>query len=174
MDAFCRHFIQLKTLFDEVELFEDFMLVFANNLLRDSIYGTMWRVSIGAALSLLDAVTDLYVIGTYYREGLNDKAGTMVSMITFNMVFQIVIVLGQYRKKSWKVKVKEILICLFLLRAPVDAYRVSTNYIDEDVAVNPLKEMIFNKVRNLFRVSVRQPGFSSGYFLVPFRPILIC
>ena len=35
LDAWRRHFVQLKMLFVEVEGFEEFMLVFANNLLRD-------------------------------------------------------------------------------------------------------------------------------------------
>ena len=35
LDAWRRHYVQLKKLFDEAEGCEEFMLVFANNLLRD-------------------------------------------------------------------------------------------------------------------------------------------
>ena len=35
LDAWRRHYVQLEKSFDEVEGFEEFMLVFANNLLRD-------------------------------------------------------------------------------------------------------------------------------------------
>ena len=114
---------------------------------RHSIYGVVWRVSAGAALSMLDAVTDIYIITKYYNtEGLRGQANAMLAMIVTNMGLQILLVLAQYKKKSWKVKAKELLICLFLLRPPVDAYRVSTNYKDSEVTFDPLMEMIINKV----------------------------
>ena len=97
---------------------------------------------------MLDAVTDIYIISKYYNtESLRGQANAMLAMIATNMGFQILLVLGQYRKKSWGVKAKEALICLLFLRPAVDAYRVSTNHEDNDSTVDPLAEMIFNKVR---------------------------
>ena len=108
----------------------------------------VWRVSVGAALSMLDAVSDIYVISNYYNtEGLRGQANAMLAMIATNMGLQIVCVLTQYKKKSWKVKVKEVLICLFFLRPAVDVYRVSTNYQDSEATFDPLTEMMINKVR---------------------------
>ena len=112
------------------------------------MYGTMMRVSTGAALSIMDAVTDIFVISTYYKTGLRGQANAMLAMISMNMFCQIGIALAQYKKKSWKVKVKEALICLFFLRPAVDAYRLSTNYEDSEAAFHPLVEMVLNKVRN--------------------------
>ena len=109
----------------------------------------VWRVSVGAALSILDAVSDLYVIKKYYNfAGLQGQANAMLAMIAINTGIQILVVIGQYKKKSWKVKVKEVLICLFFLRPIVDAYRVSTNYEDSEALFDPLVEMIINKVRS--------------------------
>ena len=126
-------------------------------LIACSMYGMVWRVTIGAGLSMMDAVTDIYVITTYYNtEGLRVQSIAMLAMIATNMGIQILVVIGQNRKKSWKVKVKEVLICLFLLRPIVDAYRVSTNQEDSESLVNPLYEMIANKVRNC-RVSLKHP-----------------
>ena len=125
------------------------MIVIANNMLRDSIYGMVWRVSIGAALSTIDAVTDIYVTSKYFSEGLDGKANTMLAMILTNLFIQFIIVLGTYKNKSWKAKVRELLICLFFIRPAVDAFRVSTNYNDENTTVDPLSEMMFNKVREL-------------------------
>ena len=116
-------------------------------ILRGSIYGMVWRVSVGAALSMLDAVTDIYIISEYYTEGLHGQANAMLAMISMNMGIQIIIVLAQYKKKNWGVKVKEVLICLFFLRPAVDAYKVSTNYQDSEATFDPLLEMICNKVR---------------------------
>ena len=116
---------------------------------RHSIYGVVWRVSAGAALSMLDAVTDIYIITKYYNtEGLRGQANAMLAMIATNMGIQILNVLGQYKKKSWGVKAKEVLFCLFFLRPAVDAFRVSTNHEDSEITIDPLLEMIFNKVRN--------------------------
>ena len=118
------------------------------HLSRCSIYGMVWRVSVGAALSMLDAATDIYIISKYYKtEGLRGQANAMLAMIGTNMGIQILVLIAQYRKKSWKVKVKEVLICLFLLRPIVDAYRVSTNQEDNESTVDPLLEVIANKVR---------------------------
>jgi len=69
VDAWRLHYMQLKVLFEEVEGFEHFMLVIANNLLRDSIYGMVLRVSVGAVLSITDAVSDIYVISREYGVG---------------------------------------------------------------------------------------------------------
>ena len=112
------------------------------------MYGMIWRVSVGAALSMLDAWTDIYIILKYYKtEGLLGQANAMLVMIVTNIGLQIILVLIQYKMKSWKVKVKEVLICLLFLRPAVDAYRVSTNYKDNETMDDPLMEMIFNKVR---------------------------
>ena len=98
---------------------------------------------------MLDALTDIYIISTYYNtKGLRGQANAMLAMIVTNMGIQIIIVLAQYKKKSWKVQVKEVLISLLLLRPIVDAYRVSTNYEDSEASFDPLAEMIANKVRN--------------------------
>ena len=108
----------------------------------------IWRVSVGAALSMLDAATDIFVIVSYYNtDVLRGQANAMLAMIATNMGFQTIMVLGQYKKKSWKVKVKEVLVCLFFLRPAVDAHRVSTNYKDAETTLDPLFEMIANKVR---------------------------
>ena len=124
------------------------MLVITNNLLRDSNYGMVFRVGIGAALSTIDGVTDIYVINTYYNtKTLRGQANMLLGMIIVNMIIQLLFVLAQYKHKNWKVKVREALICLFFLRPAVDAFRVSTNHEDAEATVGSLTEMITNKVR---------------------------
>ena len=51
IDAWRLHYAPLNILFDSVPGFDEFMLTIANNTLRDSIYGMIYRVSVGAALS---------------------------------------------------------------------------------------------------------------------------
>ena len=126
------------------------MATIFSNLDRDSIYGMVWRVGIGAVLSMVDAMTDIYVILKYYRSGvLESQANAMLAMIVTNTGIQIFVALVCYKKKSWKVLVKEVLICLLFLRPAVDAFRVSTDHKDSkpDSLLSPLIEMAANKVR---------------------------
>ena len=139
---------QIETLFDEIDGFEAFMLVITNNLLRDSNYGMIFRVATGAALSTIDAMTDIYIIRTYYKtEGLQGQGNALLAMVSINMLIQLLFVLAQYKKKSRKKKMLEMMICLLFLRPAVDAHRVSTNHEDRDATIDPLVEMIINKVR---------------------------
>jgi len=93
------------------------MLVIANNTLRDSVYGMVFRVSVGAALSMIDASTDIYVITTYYKsDELREQANALAIMISINLVCQLLSVAAQYQKKSWDAKLREVLICIFFLR----------------------------------------------------------
>ena len=116
------------------------------NLAHDSIYGMVWRVGVGALLSTADAATDVYVVGTYYSEGLDGKANAMLAMIGLNVGMQILVVFAQYQKKSWIVKLREVLFCLLCLRPVVDAFRVSTNHDDEELLLGAEVETVANKV----------------------------
>ena len=169
VDAWKLHYVQLEHLFDEVDGFEEFMLVLANNILRDSIFGMLGRVLLGAGLSTTNFVTDIYVIEKYYKEGFDTQANAMVGMLATNMVFQLLIVLAQNQKKSWKAKAIEILITLLFLRPAVDAYRVSTNYKDEEATFEPLVELIINKVRDCYEeIEVEHPSSLTARPLVHF------
>ena len=156
VDAWRKHYLQLDNLF-QVDGFNGFMVVIATNLLRDNKFGMIFRVGLGAALSTLDGARDIYVISTYYQsKALVGQAHALLAMISTNMIIQIVCVLGQYQKKSWGRKMKEVMICLLFLRPAVDAFRVSTNHEDEEATFNSLSEMIANKMSELATESI--PG----------------
>jgi len=156
VDAWWRNYPQLNELF-EVEGFEEFMNIIASHLLLVNKYGMIFRVSIGAALSTIDAATDIYVITSYYEsDELVGQAHALLAMLAANLVVQIFTVLGQYQKKSLAVKLKKVLISLFFLRPAVDAYRVSTNHEDEGAMFDSLSEMILNKGVELATESI--PG----------------
>ena len=151
VDAWKKHYVQLSNLFDEVEGFEDFIVVISNNLLRDNKFGMMFRVGIGAALSTIDAATDVYVVSTYYKsKELVGQANILLAMIIMNMSLQILMVLAVYQLKSWRVKLRESLICLLFLRPAVDAYRVSSSYSDNDTAADALWEVSTSKKYDIF------------------------
>ena len=145
MEAWRLHYTQLREL-TELEGVDTFIVDIFSNLLRDSKWGMILRVSVGALLSMLDAGTDIYTVSTYYEsDKLTWQANAMLAMLSINMVVQILSVLSTYQKHPWQTKLKEILICLTFLRPAVDAYRVSTNHEDKMTNVNPLQEMMINK-----------------------------
>ena len=136
------HYVQLNELFTNVPGFEDFIVDIARRTLKDSIYGTAYRVGVGAFLSMLDAVTDIYVITNYYQTpSLVSQANILVAMITTNSVVQLMFIEAQYMGRERRTILYEALITLFFLRPAVDAYRVSTNFQDDEASYDPLSEM---------------------------------
>ena len=124
------------------------MIYTADHTLQDSVYGMVFRVSVGAALSMTDAATDIYVITTYYEsEELFYQANAMLTMVTLNLFNQLMVSFVKYRKKSLAVKAKEALITLFFLRPAFDAYRLSKNH--DDMEIDPLVEVSENYLLNL-------------------------
>ena len=77
-------------------------------------------------------------------------------MVSLSMFCQILNVFAVYAKKSWGVKLQELLICLLFLSPAVDAYRISTKYADEELGIDPLNEMVCNKCVELAFESI--PG----------------
>ena len=144
---------QLKEL-SNVDFFDSFITVIAQNLVRDSMWGVVYRVSVGVAFSTTDAATDMYTILVYKAAGLSGRATALALMMGLNMFFQLVIVWFQYKKKSLKKRLYECAICLVFLRPAVDAYRVATNHVDKDLLLNPLTEMVCNKGCELFCESI--------------------
>ena len=118
------------------------VLILFNNMLRDNKFGMVFRVGVGATFSTIDALTDIYVVSTYYNnEDLHVQAVAMLSMIVGNMFLQFLVVLTQYKTKSWSRKMGELLLTLCFLRPAVDAYRVSLNHESENVTFNALTEV---------------------------------
>ena len=157
VDAWRKNYVQLEVLFEGVVGFEEFMVAIADGLMVDSVYGTVARVTTGAVLSMVDAATDINVIVSYYRsKKLKAQANLLVAMIVGNTVFQIIIMLATQQKKGWRGKLKEVLIAVFFLRPAVDAYRVSTNYVDKHSAINSFDMLMVNKGIELATESI--PG----------------
>jgi len=118
------------------------VVAIVNNLLRDNKFGMVLRVSFGAALSMCDAATDIYVISTYYgKEELVGQANVFLVMVLSNLFVQLLIVMSLYQRSGWRVMLRELLITLSFLRPAVDAYRVATSKEDDLSAADPLTEV---------------------------------
>ena len=102
MAAWKAHYTQLGVLCEVVEDdgFEAFGLVIFNNLLRDSMYGMIFRISVGALLSTIDATTDIGILWSYFSAGLYYEGYLLLAMLTCNMAIQLLFVLIQVSEQA--------------------------------------------------------------------------
>ena len=107
-------------------------------------------------LTTVDTVTDVYMIYLYKVNGLHSNANTMIAMISFNTVFQLILVLVTYKKKGWRTVLKEGLVTLLFTRPFVDAWRVHNKHDDSETNLDPLHTMLMNKGIELASESI--PG----------------
>ena len=128
---------------------KEFLIAIAKNMKRDSIYGTVYWVGIGALLSVTGVAADLYVVSTYYQsDELIRKANALLAMMSVNIFVQLVSVVAQYgSSKSWTKMLKGTAIFLLFMRPIVDAYRIGKD--DENdkhkTTVSSMSYMILNK-----------------------------
>jgi len=136
--------------------FEPIIIGVAKDLMVASTLGLAKRVVLGAGLSIMDMITDIFVIRDYLRIGDTTSAHTLMAMIGLSIFVQLIIAYVQNRKKSKWVILRELLIVLSLLKPAVDAYRVATGYEDERNSFDPLLDMGLGKSTELACESI--PG----------------
>jgi len=105
-------------LFKRYDWVESMMLEVAQEVMKTAPWGLMWRVCTGAALSVLDIVTDIVVIVGYMgKEETRGYGYSLLMMLVGSMVLQLMIVFMQNRKKPWAMA-KEMLVVVTGLKAP--------------------------------------------------------
>jgi len=110
--------LSMVELFERYDWVESMLLEVAQEVMKTAPWGLMWRVSTGAALSVLDIITDVVVIVGYMgKEETRGYGYSLLWMLVGSMVLQLVLVFGQNRKKPW-VMAKEMLIVITGLKAP--------------------------------------------------------
>ena len=145
----------LEPLFAEL-IFEPIIIGIAKVLMVASILGLAKRVVLGAGLSIMDMITDIFVIRDYLRIGDTTSAHTLMAMIGLSISLQLILAYVQNRKKSKWVILRELLIVLSGLKPAVDAYRVATDYESELNTFDPLMDMSLGKNTELACESI--PG----------------
>ncbi|GMH76095.1 hypothetical protein TL16_g06968 [Triparma laevis f. inornata] len=149
----------VKELMENHTWFEPMVVVLGKGIVKAAAWGLMWRVSIGAILSTTDLITDLLVLKQFSdggEETLLFRNLTAFSLVS-SIALQLFLVVVQTRKKRWKHQLKEILIVLFCLKAPWDAYKVAIGSEHEkDLKFDPMMEMTMDKCIETFAESI--PG----------------
>jgi len=144
-------------LFEQHESVEALMLVVSSVVVKQALWGLLWRVSTGACLNMLDVVSDINVIIFYLQtEGQQAFGWALLGMILLCLVLQLGVVYVQNRRNPmymWR----EVFIVLSFMKPPVDAYRVATEVkMEPHHAFDVKTEQYLNKCIEVFAESI--PG----------------
>ena len=117
----------------------------------------MWRVCVGAVLSMTDLGTDLLVLYQFWKGGVDKEAYFDMSLasLVMSMVCQTVLVLFQNHKFGPGTIIKEILIALSGFKGAWDAFKVAMGQSkDINKQINPMLEMTASKSIEVFCESI--------------------
>jgi hypothetical protein len=129
--------------------FRPFMVVISTHLLSVADFGTKLRLIMGASISMLDLVSDAFVITALLSDDATMALGYVnLTCVLLCLCMQLGMVWLQNQKRSWMVIAVEMLYVLMALKPGVDARRVAIHgvkRIDKDSTLDPLVEMSFNR-----------------------------
>ena len=119
------------------------MNTIALRLIGDVGWGLKLRVFVGAALSVLDLTTDIFITYTFLQEGKEMFFRSSVAMLGSSMFFMLLTVWGQNRELGLKKVVLEMIPVVTGLKPAADAFRVASGAkIEEGQKFDPLTEMV--------------------------------
>ncbi|GMH76642.1 hypothetical protein TrLO_g9456 [Triparma laevis f. longispina] len=128
---------------------ESMFLIVAKHVLRKAIWGLQWRVAIGAVLSFIDILTDIFMITVYIKEGNSSLAYLNISMISINLLLQAILVTFQNWKKPKTIPAE--LVSVFTgMKPAMDAHRVASGTEREPYQrLDPLAELTATKLAEM-------------------------
>ena len=126
--------------------------------MKTASWGLMWRVGLGAVLSLTDLVTDIFVLKQFWeRDDAVVFRNLQIASLTAYLFLQLMLVVVQNRDSGISKYLKEIFIVLTGFKGPWDAYKVAIGAEQEkDAQFDPMMELTYAKCIELFAESI--PG----------------
>ena len=157
IDQWMRQNRAIDELFDELPWMKGLFLAVGQGVVNSAPWGLTWRVSVGAALSTVDLVTDIYITYTFWKDGRNMFFLYSVAMLGTSMFIMLFMVWVQNRKMGWKRVLVEMIPVFVGLKPTVDAFRVASGAkISKGQAVDPVMEMTCTKCAEMFAEAI--PG----------------
>ena len=101
------------------------MNAIALKLVGDVGWGLKFRVFVGAALSTLDLITDIFITYTFWKNGEQSLYKISLSMILTSIFLSLFTIWGSNRKRATKLVLQEIIPVVLGLKPAVDAFRVA-------------------------------------------------
>ena len=99
----------------------------AKKLKADMSWGANRRLYVGAALSMLDMGSDMYMIVVYWNTlGMERTGDILLNFLLANVAWQLMLVILQNLKAPWRVLFWEVLYVLTCTKVGIDVYRVAS------------------------------------------------
>ena len=115
----------VRELFEKHMALEAAFVEMAQEVIRTAPWGLMWRVGLGAMLSVVDIITDINVTLSFRN---NEKQAVyyiaMLISLGCSLVFQLFFTIIQNKGRSASALLTEMMWAVIFLKSPRDAYKV--------------------------------------------------
>jgi hypothetical protein len=147
LDEFFRTYPSMHAMDCSYVWFRPTMEAIATRRMRSSPFGLKMRVGVGAVVSIADMVSDVIMVVSFLSAGQIGAAYGTIAMVGLNILLQIAAAVYQNQHRGWVAVAYEVGIVLCFLKAPVDAYRVSSGQKRQPGdPVDPLNMLTAGKV----------------------------
>jgi len=155
VDEWILTFPATKELDKNLIWFRPMMNRIAMRLLARALFGAKFRLFFGAALSILDLLTDIQTIVRFINEGKNGFAKASIAFIGVSLLLQILIAFAQNKKRGKKIIGHEMLIAVAMIKPAMDAKKVADGNIQlEDTLFVPNIELTISKCAEIFAEAI--------------------
>ena len=128
-------------------------------------WGVKSRVFVGAALSTVDLVTDVFVTYTFWRDRRDTFFQYSVAMLGSTMFLMVLMSIVQNHKNGLNKILRDLILIVTGLKPAVSAYKVATaKEIEEGQTMNPFLEMSYSKGIEMFAEAI--PGVLIQVFAI--------
>ncbi|GMI23828.1 hypothetical protein TrCOL_g8666 [Triparma columacea] len=125
VDEWAHQFTEVQEVMNEQPWFRPFLEKIVMKLFMKSNLGLKARVTVGAATSMVDLLTDVYVTNMFRRDKKYGYFKASLASLAVSIGIQMLLVWGQNRKLGMKRVVWEWIPILLGYKPAVDAYRVA-------------------------------------------------
>ncbi|GMI31950.1 hypothetical protein TeGR_g13688 [Tetraparma gracilis] len=169
VDEWILTFPALQELETEHPFFRPFMDAIVKHLLSITDFGLKMRLFSGAALSMFDLMSDVYMIVVYLgSEETRGVAHANIVCVALSLLLQLWLVLIVNRKRSWRRIAREVLYVVTFCKPGIDAARVAAGNENDDglAAMDPLTELAVSKAAEITCESIPAAIIQTRAFLI--------
>ena len=157
VDEWAHQFTEVQEVMDEKAWLRPMLEEIVMTLFMKSNLGLKARVTVGAATSMVDLLTDVYVTKKFWSDKKYGYFKASLASLAVSIGFQMLAVWVQNKNLGMKRVLREWIPILLGYKPAVDAYRVATGAKQEvGVAVEAMLEMTCIKMAEMFAEAI--PG----------------
>jgi len=137
--------------------FNELLVLAGVRLLRESKRYALFRLFLGAFLSIFDTAMDIYMVFVFRSTGQHGFARATMVCVASNMALQLLIAFVQNREKGVSVVLREFAAVFLCIKPGLDSMRVALDEEMEEKSIMDAKtELAYTKAAGLFAESL--PG----------------